>query len=380
MNIKLFFSILIVIGLTLPFFALAGNLKGPIVPCGRCCNNFVGNKCVEPCPGVPLEQAQPCTLCHIFLMIQNIIDFILLGIFIIAPVFIIAGGIMILVAGAKPDLVTLGKQAITYAILGLVIALVSWTVLNVLFTTLVGKQGFPWPWNEIRCTGGEIAAPEEPSPPTTEKRMCTCGANSNLGSHLYNTAAECSNQCNSYCNINYSGAPGCCGTDVYLNGCSGQAVNRCSQMSAAGYCFGNNYYCQAGIKDQVSNSAGELDSLLDCMADRLPSGDARNISSIIDNSGGRCITNWTNPQCSGTTDSCTGTCCAHSQSSLHYGGTGCRGTSYAVDFATESAYSYIHDAAKACATSLNFGTVDVVLEGNHVHVELDSIAKAMGCK
>lgn len=360
---KTIFIILIIAGLVLPFFALSGDLKGPIVPCG-----------IKSDP----SRSKDCTLCDIFVMIQNIIDFILIAIFIISPILIVAGGIIILTSAGIPERTGLGKKIITNTVIGIIIALVSWTIINVVFNTLVGEnpKGVPWPWYKIECVGGETTPP---TPPAEEKKMCTCGATSSLGNRLYNSAAECSSQCNSYCNAQYSGAPGCCGTDVYLSGCSEQAVNRCSQMSAAGYCFGSNYYCQKGIKDQVSASAGELDSLLDCMAPKLPSGNARDISSITDNSGGRCITNWTSPQCSGGTDSCTGTCCAHKQNSLHYGGKNCRGTSYAVDFATESAYTYIRDAAISCANSLGLGTVNVINEGDHVHVELDGLAKTMGC-
>jgi len=77
MNIRLFFLILIVVGLLLPFSAEAGGLKGPIVPCGR-------------------KGQDPCTLCDIFVMIQNIVDFLLAFVLIIAPAFVLIGGIFIL--------------------------------------------------------------------------------------------------------------------------------------------------------------------------------------------------------------------------------------------------------------------------------------------
>jgi len=319
---KTIFTILIISGLVLPLFTRA-QLIGPIVPCGRCCEEFSadGTQCVRACEGVSLEEAHPCTLCHIFLMIQRIINFILVAIFVIAPIFIIAGGIIILISVGNPEKTGLGKRIIFNTIIGIVIALVSWTVLNVLFNTLVsvGPDGIPWPWNEVRCVGGGIIPPEE-----------------------------------------------------------GGAVDRCSRMSTPGYCFGNNYYCQAGIRDQVSDATPELVSLLNCMAERLPSGDARNISSISDNSGGRCFSNW-NSQCPTGTDSCGGTCCGHIQNSLHYGGYGCRGFSYAVDFAMESACDIIRSAANWCGANLGLGDVDTICEPDHVHVELDGLAKQRSC-
>jgi len=293
-----FALILIILSLFLPFSANAAILDGPIVPCET------------------EKNSEACTLCHIFEMGKNIIDFIVELLFIIAPVFILAGGIMILTAGAKPDQVGVGKKIITSAIVGVLIALLAWTVLSMIFNALVGEEGFPWPWNEVQCSGGGLGG--------------------------------------------------------------GTSEDRCDEMSSAGYCFSNEYSCQEGIIDQISQASSEIRNLLNCMKDKLPSTDAREISSITDNSGGRCFNNWEN-QCSGFTDSCTGTCCGHSQNSLHYGGVNCRGTSYAVDFAKESFFNYIHNAAKTCATDLNFGKVDVIHEGNHVHVELEGIAKSKGC-
>lgn len=285
--------ILIFIGLFLPLGVSAAFLDVPIVPCGR-------------------EGTNDCTLCDIFQMIDNIIRFIRDLTIVLAPVFIAVGGIIILFSGAKPDQIALGKKMITFAIIGVVIALLSWTLINMVFNAFVG-EGFKW--NKIECEVKVGLPPGE---------------------------------------------------------------DRCNEMSYAGICLGSAYHCQRGIKDQISDASTELRSLLDCMKDRLPSSEAREISSISDNSGGRCFNNW-NSQCSGSVDSCTGTCCGHSQNSFHYGGRNCRGTSYAVDFAKESFFSYIHNAAKTCATDLALGKIDVVHEGNHVHIELEGVAKNKGC-
>ena len=80
---------------------------------------------------------------------------------------------MILTAGLKPDQVSRGKSIILGTLVGLAIALLSWTILNVIFNALANQEseGFPWPWNEIQCTGGEVAATK---PCTTDS---DCGAN-----------------------------------------------------------------------------------------------------------------------------------------------------------------------------------------------------------
>lgn len=135
---KTIFIGLITFGLVIPFFALAGNLSGPIVPCGRTGQN-------------------PCTLCDIFVMIQMIIDFVTAGLFVLAGIFVAVGGVRILASAGSPEHVEAGKKMITYAITGIVIALLSWVILNMLFLGLFGEnKGFQGPWNKIRCVGGGI--------------------------------------------------------------------------------------------------------------------------------------------------------------------------------------------------------------------------------
>jgi len=178
---KSIFFIVIICAFLFPIISFAGNLKGPLVPCGRCCEKFdVGGECIKPCKDVSSEAAQPCTLCHIFVMLQTIIDFITLGIFIFAPIFIAAGGIWILISADTPDRLNLGKSMIKNAIIGLVIALLAWTMINELLIVLAGsttvegkKTGtiFKWPWNDIKCEGGGVGDGEET---VSEGQYCVC--------------------------------------------------------------------------------------------------------------------------------------------------------------------------------------------------------------
>ena len=299
MNLKFryLFFILLIVFLIFPFRVLAqerGFLGGPIVPC-----------------------EEDCTLCDFFVLARNVISLLFELVLVIAPVFILIGGIFILTSGGLPNRVGLGKSIITYTIIGLIIALISWTVLNMVFNTLIGEEGIPWPWHQPQCEGGGVVEPPEDE-------------------------------------------------------------DRCDERSLAGVCLGGGYYCQVGVIDQVSDASLELRDLLNCMAPRLPTPDAREISSISDNSGGRCFDDW-NGQCSSGVDSCTGTCCAHSQYSLHYGGRNCRGTSFAVDFANEQYVTFIRNAANTCATDLRLGDIDILNEGDHIHIELDDVARIRGC-
>ena len=143
----------------IPKFVFAARFPffGPIVPCGR--------------EGLP-----ECNLCHFFELGQNIIDFMLTLIFLIAPVMIIVGGIYMLTSAGAPGKVAQGKQIITYTIIALLIAFGSWLIVNEFLVILAGEKAvegggpWPWPWNEINCGG--TTSKEEPT--FTGGTYCVC--------------------------------------------------------------------------------------------------------------------------------------------------------------------------------------------------------------
>jgi hypothetical protein len=201
---KPIFIILIVLGFILPILAYAA-----LVPCGRCCNTWNEDRtvCDVPCEGVSDEEAQPCTFCDIFRMLQIVINYIWWILLIIAPLFIIAGGIMILTAGVKPDQLDLGKRIITGTVIGIAIAFLSWTILNIVFISLAktpggtGEEaGFPWPWNEVRCTGGAVTEQEEISG-CRSNNDCDIGETCNLSTGVCEEASV-----NTYCHLQIANA------------------------------------------------------------------------------------------------------------------------------------------------------------------------------
>lgn len=142
---KYIFLFLIIAGLILPTVSFAGlpDFNGPYVICGR---SGTG------------EGSAPCTLCDIFKMVQKIIDLIIGAIIIIGPILIAVGGLMILFAGTDPGLLDKGKSVIKSVIIGLIIALLAWTAINMIFNGLTKSYGTEgtMPWNKIECTGGGI--------------------------------------------------------------------------------------------------------------------------------------------------------------------------------------------------------------------------------
>lgn len=342
--LKLFLSIFIIIGLLLPFSSLAGNLSGPIVPCGW------GDK-------------PDCTLCHFFVMIQNIVDFILAAVFVLAPVFVLIGGIMILVSTGVPDRVSLGRKIITSAIIGLVIALLSWTILNEFlialngFITVEGKKVgkiFDWPWNEIDCEGGGTTGEEATYCHLQYKNQ------PDVMTMNYSSGIECIQECPKLCDLviprELCEAWCCLGEnkDGQDNVCGGVVAGEwCQRPAPAGSDKWILNPPPGGADErQKGDASPRLASFLNCMYGKISNLRINSISHNI-----LC----SNPYCDITSYSC-----GHTANSCHFGGTKCTGVSYAVDFDTNVDYSRINQYAKECDS-----TAWVNWESDHTHVSLN---------
>jgi hypothetical protein len=323
---KYLFLVLIVLFFVSPFLVQASILEGPLVQCGT------------------TKNPNPCTLCDIFKLVQTIINFISVGLFILAPIFIVVGGLMILLAGAKPSNLETGKSIIKNAIIGVIIALLAWVVINTLFNTLVSedKSKFPGPWNTIQCTGGGI----------------------NEGEYGYQDSSyRCYKQ--SQC-PNPSDCVACTsdcidGTDCTSTGqwCKRTAPSGSDKWKLTSYV--------QNPDGQRGDASQKLTSLLNCMY-----GDSLMSNLQINAISSNVICN--NSSCDTTKGSC-----GHSANSCHFGGQSetCKGYSYAVDFNFDAndvntRCSVIRNAAKKCDS-----IAWVYWESDHTHVSVNG--QSCGC-
>jgi len=106
----------------------------PIVPCGN-------------------DPANPCQLCHLFVMFNNLIQFLL---FCIVPPLAVAGivvaGIFFIFSRGNPGTVTKAKGIIEAVLIGLFIIFTAWLLINLFFTYLKVEA---WTglgtWFKIEC-------------------------------------------------------------------------------------------------------------------------------------------------------------------------------------------------------------------------------------
>jgi len=95
----------------------------------------------------------PCTWCHLMQLVKNIINFMMYLVFPLAAIMIVIGGIMIMTAAGSTERVAKGREIVTAAVTGLLIALLAWLIID----TIIGIIAVGWdnlkigPWNKLKC-------------------------------------------------------------------------------------------------------------------------------------------------------------------------------------------------------------------------------------
>ena len=109
---------------------------------------FVAQAALVPCgPGV----GDSCKWNDLYVLFKKIIDFAIYNlVFPISAVMIVVGGGFIMTASGSTSRVAKGKEILTAAIVGLLIALLSWliidTIIKILAPDFESKFG---PWNQL---------------------------------------------------------------------------------------------------------------------------------------------------------------------------------------------------------------------------------------
>lgn len=103
----------------------------PLVPCG------------------PGTSKPSCQFCDLLTLIERIINFALYNIAIpLSVIFIVYGGFVIMTAGSSPERVKTGRSVIKAAVIGLLIALFAWMIVDTVLTVLAGEKFSPWSFNK----------------------------------------------------------------------------------------------------------------------------------------------------------------------------------------------------------------------------------------
>lgn len=139
---KLIISLSTIFVLTSPLISSASvfwSWGQSLVPCG---------------PGTAIPQ---CSLCNLFTLGQHLISFgFTLVVEVLAPIAIVIGGFYIMTSGDSPSRLEQGKKTIIYAIIGVIIALASFTIINTFMwligTTTIRGSDSSWSWSRFSCS------------------------------------------------------------------------------------------------------------------------------------------------------------------------------------------------------------------------------------
>lgn len=84
----------------------------------------------------------PCTLCHLLLLIKNVILLLTQIAFAIAALFFIVGGIAFLTSSGSPERIEWAKKTVTNAVIGIALVLMSYLIIASIIVALGGKEAY----------------------------------------------------------------------------------------------------------------------------------------------------------------------------------------------------------------------------------------------
>lgn len=109
---------------------------------------------------VPCE-GTACTWNHLYALVANIINFMVYTLALpLTVIFIVWGGFLVMTAGGSQSRFESGKQAITWAVIGLVVVLAAWLIISLIIQALCGATSLTGqfdisfePWKAVKnCT------------------------------------------------------------------------------------------------------------------------------------------------------------------------------------------------------------------------------------
>lgn len=111
-----------------------------------------------PCGG---EGEDPCGLCHLLVLIQNVLHFAMEMAFLVVVVLIVYGGLRWVFSLGKEENIKAGQRIITNAMIGLVIILAAWLIVNTVFwlIAIMGGDDYTGTWYNIECEELESSVP-----------------------------------------------------------------------------------------------------------------------------------------------------------------------------------------------------------------------------
>lgn len=129
-------STLLFMIIAIPFVSFADDAKG-LVPCGTEKTPVTTGADGKPVGG---EVINPCTITHVFELVNRVVDYVLkLSLYIAAIMFAYAG-FLFMFSGVQPEQRSKAKNIFGKVCIGLVLAFGAWVIINTILT-IAGYTG-----------------------------------------------------------------------------------------------------------------------------------------------------------------------------------------------------------------------------------------------
>lgn len=148
-------KIILIFFLLVLFLPLSTKAAG-LVPCGGSDD-----------PSTIKDESLPCTVCDLLVLFQNVLDFAIKIAFLIVIIFIVYGGFCWIFSGGNEANIKTGQKIMTNAIIGLVIILCAWLIVNTVFWLIaqIGGEDKTGTWWHLECPNPAETPTEAPEAP-----------------------------------------------------------------------------------------------------------------------------------------------------------------------------------------------------------------------
>ena len=117
-----------------------------LVPCGQGSPTILQDGKAAPNPAF-----KACTFCDFFVLIQNIINFLLYVFLPLATLRLVYIAFLFLFSGGSPANIEKAKRGLWHTVIGIAVVLGSWLVINTIINFVANPAVFPMPWYQINC-------------------------------------------------------------------------------------------------------------------------------------------------------------------------------------------------------------------------------------
>ncbi len=137
---KIIFLFFISLGIFFLFIPVGQAFLGPIVPA-----------CGEKLSATGTITGRACTLCDLFALIKNVIDFLRDLAVVLVPLIVVYGAILFMTAGGSEERLSRAKNIVSSALIGFGISMLAWLIISTVVQVIANPSVFPNPLGKIKC-------------------------------------------------------------------------------------------------------------------------------------------------------------------------------------------------------------------------------------